>query len=269
LKMSECPNPRVTAVICMHRGAPLRQEDAIWASEQVFQSDDLTPQALGVLDESIFAIADGVAASPMASTASRLALEFFAAAVAAHSDWTFDALAGARHVRAAQSALCDAAKRGALARGASTTVVAAHLVGDRVAILNSGDSRAYVVLGSGDVGQLSQDHTVLAELSSQGHVSPSAEYASAYGAVTDCLIADPQADDFAVFRATTTLREGDSLVLCSDGVYSSLDREWPSSWDLSDPMRAATRLREAVLAAGALDNFSFIIIRVEETSARS
>lgn len=65
----------------MHRGSPPDQQDAMWLAGVSFQHDDLPAQSFDCTD-GLFAIADGVANSPMPARASLLAVEALAATAA-------------------------------------------------------------------------------------------------------------------------------------------------------------------------------------------
>lgn len=247
----------------MHKGRNPQQQDAMWLAGEACQHADMLPRETFIgADDRLFAIADGVAISPGASGASKTALKALNDALAAHPDWSFDGLLGNRHVRAAQVALCDALAKRALAWGSSTTLVAAHLLGDQLAVVNSGDSRAYLIKSDGRTRQLSRDHTELQHLIDSGQAQPSTEYASVYQSLSDCLIADPEAGDFAVHRETTQLQPGDRLILCSDGVHDVLDEpKWLATvLATPDPLAMVAITRKAVLKRGAPDNFSMIAL---------
>lgn len=245
----------------MHHGRNPQQQDAMWLAGEACQHADMPPhETTFTADNRLFAIADGIATSPGASRSSKTALKALANALNAHPDWSFDGMLGVRHVRAAQAALCDALASRALAWGSSTTLVAAHLIGDRLAVVNSGDSRAYLIKSDGRTRQLSRDHTELQHLIDSGQAQPGTEYASVYQSLSDCLIADPEAGDFAVHREAIQLQAADRLILCSDGVHDVLDEpEWLATLLATpDPLAMVTITRKAVLEHGAPDNFSMI-----------
>ncbi|MFO1517569.1 MAG: PP2C family serine/threonine-protein phosphatase [Lysobacterales bacterium] len=258
---------RLEAAFCTHKGNCAQQQDAIWIGDAVHQRDNLLPRVVPVGPETLFAIADGVASGPAAAKASKLAVQALAASLKAQPEGSFDGLVAARHVRAVQQRLCEALAAGRLAYGASTTIVAVHVRGDRTAVVNSGDSRAYLLRHGGDIERLSRDHSERQRMIDEGCASADIEYASVYSALSDCLVADPEAGDFAVHRTTATLRAGDCLILCSDGVHDVLkEAEWLDGLvQLREPLRQVTEIRQKVLKKGAPDNFS--VIAISATSA--
>ena len=132
----------------------------MWLAGEACQYADMPPREVHAGTDVLIAIADGVATSPTPARASLLTVQSLVERLQAQPEWSFDGLLGTRHVRAAQAALCDALASRRLAWGASTTLVAAHLRGNHLAIVNSGDSRAYLIRANGDTTQLSRDHTV-------------------------------------------------------------------------------------------------------------
>ena len=266
---TELPKPaRLEAAICTMRGNCPDQQDAMWIDGKVYQHPHCEPMTVSIgQDEALLVICDGVSSSPNAARASWLAVQAMADSVKKHPDWSFDGMASARHVRAAQEKLCERMRRGKLAYGASTTLVAAHIRGDRLAVLNSGDSRAYLLHHDGKIERLSRDHTIKNRLLDSGEAQEGVEYASMYNALSDCLIADPEdSETFAIHRETTTLQPGDRLILCSDGVHDAVDESaWLAAMARQDvPLWMVRDTDRMVVEAGAPDNFSVIFLRIGE-----
>ena len=179
---------RLEAAFCTHKGK-LRATAGCDLDRRctVHQRDNLLPRVVPVGPETLFAIADGVASGPAAAKASKLAVQALAASLKAQPEGSFDGLVAARHVRAVQQRLCEALAAGRLAYGASTTIVAVHVRGDRTAVVNSGDSRAYLLRHGGDIERLSRDHSERQRMIDEGCASVDIEYASVYSALSDCL----------------------------------------------------------------------------------
>ena len=253
---------RLRIAATMHRGRNRHQQDAMWLAGCACQHADMPPREIPVAAETLLVIADGVATSPTPARASLLVVQALAERLQARPEWSFDGLLGTRHVRATHTVLCDALASRRLAWGASTTLVAAHLRGNHLAIVNSGDSRAYLIRNNSDTTQLSRDHTELQHLIDSGQAQAGIEYASVYHALSDCLIADPEAEDFAVHRETTELKPGDRLILCSDGVHDVLDESaWLAAMAAeTDPLGMVEATRRSVLERGAPDNFSMLAL---------
>lgn len=251
---------RLEAAICTMLGNCPDQQDAMWIDGKVYQQPHCEPTTASIgQGEALLVICDGVSSSPNAARASRFAAQAMADSVKKHPDWSFDGLASARHVRAAQQKLCERMQRGKLACGASTTLVAAHIRGDRLAVVNCGDSRAYLLRHDGKVERLSRDHTIKNRLLDSGEAQEGVEYASMYNALSDCLIADPEdSDTFAIHREITTLQPGDRLILCSDGVHDAVDESaWLTAMARQDvPLWMVRDTERMVVEAGVPDQIA-------------
>lgn len=231
---------------------------------EVKQFRNLHPKELDCGDEVLIALADGVATSPNAQFASRFILEELARVLEQHPQWCQDELITGRHVREVHARLCAEVSSRPHLHGSSSTLVAAHVRGNRAAILNVGDSRAYLRKSDGSVRQLSHDHTELQRLRDAGEANDETEYASVYGALSDCLIADSLESGFAIHRTTANLAPADLLVLCTDGVHEVLgDERWQALLAGNpEPTTLVEVTRAVVLKSGAPDNFSVIAARV-------
>jgi len=243
--------------MCTHRGSPREQQDAALVGNRVIQSVHALVNTIDDGYNLLLAIADGVATSPSAAMASRRYLSALAGVVkgSKHSE----NLLTARQIREAHQVFCDELTHKRLSCGASTTLVAAHVIQDRVAVLNVGDSRAYLRSASGDVTQISRDHTELNRLRETGLADAGVQYASIYDALSDCLIADPEETGFGIHGNFLRLGVGDTLILCSDGVHDGLGSAWPALIAEDQvPESLVRKTRDRLLAAGAPDNFTVI-----------
>jgi serine/threonine protein phosphatase PrpC len=245
--------------LCTHRGSASEQQDAVLFASRVIQSAHLLHSEEVDRHDLLIAVADGVATSPAATLASRRYL----AALAGVSANTIGQPMSARHVRSAHQQFCDELTRKRSGYGASTTLVAAHIIGRRAAVLNVGDSRAYRRSASGEVAQISRDHTELNRLHESGAADAGVAYASIYDALSDCLIADPEETCFAIHCESLELQDGDLLILCSDGVHDVLgDVAWRALIaEHATPQALVQQTRQRVLAASEPDNFSVIAVR--------
>lgn len=248
----------------MHRGVFPRQQDALLVGDSVLQSRNLAVRSENFAAGILLAVADGVALSPTASRASKLALtalqQTFGGVDLPKSANSPRLTAG--DVRTVQQKLSEALASGYLRHGASTTLVAARFEGSEIRVVNVGDSRAYRVTVNGDIHQLSRDHTERNRMIDAGELDAAKyELASIYDALSDCLVADPEADVFAIHQSATRWMPGERLILCSDGVHDTLgDSALGELMTRSGtPHELAATIRTAILSHGAPDNFSLII----------
>lgn len=159
------------------------------------------------------------------------------------------------------------ARAGRLGPGSviASTVVVLLACSDRIAVVWAGDSRLYRWRPSGQNGgdfrQLTIDHTRVQELVDAGLLRP--DEAAGHplsNIVTRAVGAGPV--EFAVRREA--LLPGDRFVLCSDGLTNMVsDAEIAGEIAAAAPNVAAERLRDLVLARGAVDNVTIIAVAVE------
>lgn len=140
-----------------------------------------------------------------------------------------------------------------------STVVAMLARGDQACCLWAGDSRCYMWRG-GRLFQLTRDHSYMEELISDQGVSPAeaARHPSAR-ALTRAIGAHEKLElDMIRF----TVYPGDTLLLCSDGLYQSLLPDTlGAALNLPSPSLALQRLFNQCLAGPARDNLSAVVIR--------
>src|SRR4051794_32760697 len=105
--------------------------------------------------------------------------------------------------------------------GTTMTVALFHPDGS-ISIGHVGDSRAYLYRDSG-LEQLTDDHSLVAELVRRGELSPEeAEVHPQRSVITRALGTDPDVD---VDTFTVQALDGDLFLLCSDGLTTMLDAE--------------------------------------------
>ena len=145
--------------------------------------------------------------------------------------------------------------------GMGTTLTAATFEDGRLDVVHVGDSRAYL-WRDGALRQLTEDHSVVAELVRRGSLSPEdAEHHPHRNVITRALGAEPEVTTDTV---SEHLRDGDVVLLCSDGLSSYVGQE-----QIADDLRGAASLDEAARAlveranaAGGTDNVTVVLARV-------
>ncbi len=126
-------------------------------------------------------------------------------------------------IKAANLRVHERAAVDASASGMGTTMTVAMLQPDgKVAIGHVGDSRAYR-LRDGRLEQLTDDHSLVAELVRRGELSP--EEAAVHpqrSVITRALGTEPDVD---VDAFTVDTQDGDLFLLCSDGLSTMVDAD--------------------------------------------
>ena len=136
-----------------------------------------------------------------------------------------------------------------------TTLVAAVVAGEQALVAHVGDSRCYHWTG-GSFWQLTRDDTVVQNMVDDGSISlEQAGRVPFRNVLTKALGAETQ---LLPTVCQLSLRPGDGLLLCSDGLVGALAPEHWSRYLGGEPQAVADRLIEAGLAAGAEDNLSVV-----------
>jgi len=125
-------------------------------------------------------------------------------------------------MRAAHDAIVEYAQEQKLGGNPGTTCVAALVQDGRVWVAHAGDSRFYLLRG-GKVAQVSHDHSVVQQWADWGVIS--AEEMKTHpdrNKITNCL-GGVEDMFYAEVSPSAEVRDGDTLLLCSDGFWSPLE----------------------------------------------
>lgn len=151
-----------------------------------------------------------------------------------------------------------------LAGRMGTTAVVAVVAGDALTVANVGDSRAYLVRG-GSIRQISKDHTRAAEVKELGLERDLAPIGRSV--LTRSLSAGREQVEPDLF--VEQFRNGDALILCSDGLWSCVpDAGIRSVVEELSPDAAAPKLVQMANRAGGPDNISVIVVRKGDRGAK-
>ena len=189
-------------------------------------NEDFGAIAIGVVDHPVMVVADGVSTSFHSAGASALAVQTIT-----------EGLLGASTVEEAKTLMAsaiDKADRAIMALPAGdkpsldppeSTVVAAAVIGDTAVIGWVGDSRAYLVrnCAGGDTGSmeipLTRDDSWVEMVVASGEFTlEDASKDERAHSVTQVL--GMRDEDMKVHVSTASLAMGDTLILCSDGLWN-------------------------------------------------
>lgn len=144
-------------------------------------------------------------------------------------------------------------------RTIGTTVVGLAIAGEHFRCFWAGDSRAYWVRG-GEIMRVSRDHSLVQDLVDAGMIKP--EEAEGHENSNVITRAVGVRDSLEVDCVSGDARPGDLFLLASDGLTRVVnDDEILAELGRGSLEQAADRLIETVLARGAPDNVSLIIVR--------
>lgn len=146
-------------------------------------------------------------------------------------------------------------------RGMGTTLVAALLMEQEAYVVNVGDSRCYLI-HDGAIQQVSCDHSLVQMLVSRGEITPEqARNHPKKNLITRALGVD---QDVAADCYHIDWQEGDSLLLCSDGLSNVLTDEMLLE-QASEQLPLEERCRNLMrmtLEHGAPDNVTIVMAQL-------
>jgi len=208
----------------------------------------------------LFVVADGMGGAQAGEVASRIAIECFEQGLGDTSEpeGVLAARAGAANAR-----IHELSHSSAEHAGMGTTLTAAYVSSQEIAIAHVGDSRAYR-LRDGELMRLTDDHSLVDELMRQGKITPEeAVDHPQRSVITRALGPEPAVE---VDTRSYTARTGDVYLLCSDGLTTMVSEE-----QLAEILGSHANLRdtgEALIAAandaGGRDNITVVLFRLED-----
>ena len=215
----------------------------------------------------LFIVADGLGGAAAGEVASRMAVRaVFDALRALVSDVGTDPMRFATALRdAAQAAnanIHQVANRDVALRGMGTTLTAAALLGDALYLAQVGDSRAYLVR-DGVARQITKDQSLMQKLLEAGEITPEqAETSARRNIILQALGPEPSV---RVDITRQTVRRGDLLLLCSDGLSGQV-----RAGEMADAAREAPDLAalccalvDRANATGGPDNITVVAARFD------
>ena len=238
---------------CQQIGSNKRHnQDALFNGEAVFQYKLKTAEkCLENRPHFIVGVADGISNSNRSEKASKLAMQLLSQMESISRQTIYDL----------QSSL--SAELAEDYFGSATTFVAAEIdqITHKAKILSVGDSRAYLIDTQGKWQQITQDHSILSELLADFPNKKEEDFATIYGGVSSCLVADYSEFQDKIFYQEIEIQKGESLLLCSDGLTDELSAEVREKiWKQYDNDKSRlTVYRKLVAKQGFYDDLSVII----------
>lgn len=145
--------------------------------------------------------------------------------------------------------------------GMGTTLVGALLVQEHLWVVNVGDSRCYHIT-PGNIRRVTRDHSVVEDLVQSGELTPEqARHHPQKNLITRALGTTKQVP---VDLFERTVRSGEAILLCSDGLTNVLtDQDLHQEVLVSGtPEEICRRLMARTLEAGAPDNVTIVLFQL-------
>lgn len=215
-----------------------------------------------ITDDSVFAVVcDGMGGANAGNVASELAVrhisEYVIRSYRDGMDMTDTEKTLKNAIVSANISLYDKAVNNTELAGMGTTAVAAFVKDGTAVIAHVGDSRIYLV--NGEIKQLTRDHSVVQSLIESGKITPEdAKVHPRKNVITRALGAE---EDVAVDSDCINLSDGDTLLLCSDGLTNFLDdKDILTVFQNNDISAVAERLVEEANKNGGGDNITVVTV---------
>ena len=249
-------------------------------NEDNFIVADLTKKSRGLLEAdrnqrlgargALLGVCDGMGGAAAGEVASQLAVNIvFQHMTDSEPPSNHNELA-ARLVHAIEVAgvrIFSEAKLDRTRRGMGTTATVGALIDDHLFLGQVGDSRAYVLRGDRLV-QVTRDQSLVNQLIEAGQLTE--EEAETFEHNNIILQALGTADTVQVNLTYVSLRRGDTLLLCSDGLSGMVRNEEIREIlrTCSDPLDACKALTDRANQAGGHDNVTVVIAVFEGNELR-
>jgi PPM family protein phosphatase len=212
----------------------------------------------------VFVVADGMGGAQAGEVASRIAATAFERGRVSEEAPAEGQLE--RIAQQANSEIHKLAQEDTSRAGMGTTLTAAMVRDDEVALGHVGDSRAYV-FRKGELRRLTKDHSLVEELRRQGRLTEEqAEEHPQRSIITRALGPEPSVN---VDTMTFPARDGDVFLLCSDGLTTMVsDDEIREILADARTLRSAVhRLVDAANRGGGRDNITAVAFRLADADA--
>lgn len=216
-------------------------------------------------NQSILAVvADGMGGHQGGEVASQTAVEIFQRTYSNHlasSDCPQALITG---FVAANTAIYQLAQNSSELNGMGTTLVALAVIGGFAYYANVGDSRLYL-LRNGKCAQLSEDHTVVAEMVKGGLLTAEAAENHPDKHLITRAVGTASDINVKISDAPLLIEIGDCFLLCSDGLYDLVKEIEIAQIIINNPAQEACKqLVDLANNRGGYDNVSVIVVKILE-----
>lgn len=162
-------------------------------------------------------------------------------------------------LRAANGAVFEKSNSDISCKGMGTTMVGALITGNEAAVINVGDSRAYLI-SKGEIRQMTRDHSLVEDMIERGDITrEESKHHPNKNLITRAVGTAPEVPcDTFMFD----IKKGDRLLLCSDGLTNMIEDD-----ELLDEItggssveKCCEKLLGKALGRGAPDNVTIVLL---------
>ena len=230
---------------------------------RIVRPGDESSQGQGLLA----AVLDGMGGHAAGEVASRMAADELARRYAEPGRDPGETLADA--VRAANTAVFQAASQDPALKGMGTTCTALVVRGGMAWCAHVGDSRCYLVRGE-EIFLMTEDHSAVMAMVRNGALSRDEARQHPDKNVISRALGSHPAVDVTVWPRPFVLQPGDRFLLCSDGLHDlASDEDVGRIVRENPPHQACERLVDLARERGAPDNVSVIVLGMPEAGSDS
>ncbi len=207
----------------------------------------------------LFIVSDGMGGYQAGEIASEIAAKTIMESFKKRESFSFEADIDTLLIEA-NEAILSYVKEHSECRGMGTTVVIAYVSEDDLWVANVGDSRCYGISSNG-VNQLSEDHSLVAELVKIGSISAEeAENHPDRNIITSALGVDRK---FEIFKVKYRKADFSHILLCSDGLSNMVSsKEFLDVFNRVDFDQIPKVLVDSANAQGGRDNITVVCVEL-------
>ena len=205
-----------------------------------------TGRFFGGIQGQVLLVADGMGGHAAGEKASSLVMQHLIGRLLNSVHWFFQSDTGSEEefidglknlLRDAHSRVLAESRENHSVAGMGTTLTMAYIHWPTMYVVHAGDSRCYLIR-DGAARQLTTDHTLARQMVEAGGMKPEDEATSRWSNVLWNVLGGNSERDLLAEVHRVDLRENDSVVLCSDGLYRYLDENHlPECWRNSPTLR--------------------------------
>lgn len=257
---------QVLAAVLSHMGCErLNNEDNFFFNGDYMPMDSMDRgarvSAEFVEGTQLYAVCDGMGGAQFGERASSMAVKKMASLLVKLDGGSPDQAVEAFCREVSGEVYKDGQERGAKYQGTTLAMVA--LRRDQAHVYNVGDSRVYL-LREGKLEQLSQDHSEVFRMYQAGQITKEQARTHPRGNVITQFIgmAQDQTQEDFVYSRRLSLKKGDRLLLCSDGISDLMDDDELRQIlkDSRQPADAAKELALKAMELSGKDNLTAIVL---------